>query len=293
MKKLTGIIFCLLIMTGCAEKEAEVAEVEPIADTEVAEVEPVADTEVAEVEPVADTETAAETVLLEYMWCDFGPDTTEEAMAALTAEFNEIVNASEHKASSAWGYIPSFETDLYDAIWLNVWADEETRDLGWKEWSENSAEAFQAKYDSVLSCKEDKVFQFNGTAGIEGGEWTAEPPFQAEFSFCTYNEGMNSDNLNTALGKFNSWIDAAAEARGSRSSYFYVMHDPLFDTATADGTAGAYDYAMGAYWQSMEEKEAGYEGWKATNNGLQDEIDAVSTCQIFSMDGYPIMMPAS
>ncbi|MAZ25178.1 MAG: hypothetical protein CMK41_05290 [Porticoccaceae bacterium] len=271
MKKLTGIMFYLLIMTGCEEKA----------------------TEVAEIEPVADTETAAETVLLEYMWCDFGPDTNEEAMAALTAEFNEIVNASEYKASSAWGYIPSFETDLYDAIWLNVWADEETRDLGWKEWSENSAEAFQAKYDSVLSCKEDKVFHFNGTAGIEGGEWTAEPPFQAEFSFCTYNEGMNSDNLNTALGKFNSWIDAAAEARGSRSSYFYVMHDPLFDTATADGTAGAYDYAMGAYWQSMEEKEAGYEGWKATNNGLQDEIDAVSTCQIFSMDGYPIMMPTS
>ena len=159
-------------------------------------------------------------MLLEYMWCDFGSDTSEESMAALTAEFNEIVSASEHKASSAWGYIPSFETNLYDAIWLNVWTDEETRNLGWKEWSENNAEAFQAKYDSVLSCREDKVFHFTGTPGTEPGDWTAEPPFQAEFSFCTYNEGMSSDNLNAALSKFNSWIDAAAEARGSRSSYW-------------------------------------------------------------------------
>jgi hypothetical protein len=135
MKKLTGIMFYLLIMTGCAEKAAEVAEIEPIADSE----------------------TAAETVLLEYMWCDFGPGTTEEAMAALTAEFNEIVSDSEHKAISAWGYIPQFEIDLYDAIWLNVWADEETRDLGWQEWGENRAEAFQAKYDSVLNCDETNL----------------------------------------------------------------------------------------------------------------------------------------
>ena len=69
MKKLTGIIFYLLIMTGCAEKASEVAEVEPVADTETATV--------AELEPTADNETAAETALLEYMWCDFGTDTTE------------------------------------------------------------------------------------------------------------------------------------------------------------------------------------------------------------------------
>ena len=271
MKKLTGIIFCLLIMTGCAEKEAEVAEVEPVADTEAAE----------------------ETVLLEYMWCDFGAGTTEEAMAALTAEFNEITSTSAHKVSSAWGYIPSFEIDLYDAIWLNVWADQETRDLGWQEWGKNSAEAFQAKYDSVLKCDETKVFHFTGTAGPQPGEWTAEPPFQAEYQFCNYNEGMDSNNLKAVLSKFDAWVDAAAEQAGERGSYWYVHHDPLFDTATAGGTAESYDYAIGNYWQSMEDKEAGYAGWTATNNGLQDEIEAVSTCQSFAMDGYPIVMPAS
>ena len=122
-------------------------------------------------------------------------------MAALTADFNEIVSSSEYKVSSAWGYIPSFETDLYDAIWLNVWSDEKTRDMGWKEWGENSADAFQAKYDSVLACNEEKIFHFSGTIGREAGEWTAEPPFQAQFDFCNFNEGMDSSNLNASLQK--------------------------------------------------------------------------------------------
>ena len=79
---------------------------------------------------------------------------------------------------------------------------------------------------------------------------------------------------------------------------------------TSDGkkSKGKKRYLPDAAWKSLTPaekaatnrakakellKEAGYEGWRATNNGLQDEIDAVSTCQIFPMDGYPIMMPAS
>ena len=270
MKKLTGMIFYLLIMTGCTEKAAEVAEVEP----------------------VAEPETAEEMALFEYMWCDFGPGTTEEAMAELTAEFNEITSGSTHKVSSAWGYIPSFETDLYDAIWLNVWADEETRNAGWAEWQENSAEEFQAKYDSVLSCREDKIFHFSGTLGRESAEWTAEPPFQAQFSFCNFNEGMDSGDLEVSLTKFNAWADAAEEAQGAKSSYNYIVHNPLFDTATAGGTVGAYDYLMGDYWQNMTDKEAGMAHWVATNGGLQDEFDTVATCQQLSMEGYYIVAPA-
>ena len=272
MKKLIGIMYYFLILTGCADKAEEVAMIEEVS------------------EPAS--EGTMQTMLLEYMWCDFGPETTEEAMAALTADFNEIVSSSEYKVSSAWGYIPSFETDLYDAIWLNVWSDEKTRDMGWKEWGENRADAFQAKYDSVLACNEEKIFHFSGTIGREAGEWTAEPPFQAQFDFCNFNEGMDSSNLNASLQKFNAWISAAEEAAGSKSSYNYIVHDPLFDTSTAGGTVGEYDYLMGGYWQNMEDKESGMASWEATNNGLQDEFDSIGTCQQLSMDGYPIVMPA-
>ena len=103
---------------------------------------------------------------------------------------------------------------------------------------------------------------------------------------------MDSSNLNASLQKFNAWISAAEEAAGSKSSYNYIVHDPLFDTATTGGTVGEYDYLMGGYWQNMEDKESGMANWEATNNGLQDEFDSIGTCQQLSMDGYPIVMPS-
>ena len=86
--------------------------------------------------------------------------------------------------------------------------------------------------------------------------------------------------------------DAAEEAQGAKSSYNYIVHNPLFDTATAGGTVSAYDYLMGGYWQNMADKEAGMAHWVATNGGLQDEFDAVATCQQLSMEGYYIATPA-
>ena len=77
MKKLIGIMFYFLILTGCADKAEEVAMIEEVS------------------EPAS--EETMQPMLLEYMWCDFGPETTEESMAALTADFNEIVSSSEYK----------------------------------------------------------------------------------------------------------------------------------------------------------------------------------------------------
>ena len=37
-------------------------------------------------------EAEVETVLLEYMWCDYGPNTSPETLNALRADFNEVTN---------------------------------------------------------------------------------------------------------------------------------------------------------------------------------------------------------
>ena len=89
--------------------------------------------------------------------------------------------------------------------------------------------------------------------------------------FCNFNEGMDAGNLKAVLSKFDAWVDAAAEQAGERGSYWYVHHDPLFDTATAGGTAESYDYAIGNYWQSMEDKEAGYAGCLLYTSDAADE----------------------
>ena len=87
-------------------------------------------------------EAEVETVLLEYMWCDFGPNTSEESLDELVADFDEVTKNSDHPVESAWGYFPTFDTDAYDAIWLNVWSDEDQRNAGWKDWAADSQEDF-------------------------------------------------------------------------------------------------------------------------------------------------------
>ncbi|GIR40714.1 MAG: hypothetical protein CM15mP51_14940 [Porticoccaceae bacterium] len=77
MKKLIGIMFYFLILTGCADKAEEVAMIEEVS------------------EPAS--EETMQPMLLEYMWCDFGPKPLKRSMAALTADFNEIVSSSEYK----------------------------------------------------------------------------------------------------------------------------------------------------------------------------------------------------
>ena len=42
----------------------------------------------------------------------------------------------------------------------------------------------------------------------------------------------------------------------------------------------------------MADKEAGMANWIASNDGLQDEFDAVATCQQLSMEGYYIVAPS-
>ena len=39
----------------------------------------------------------AESLLLEYMWCDFGPNTSAENLDKLVADFNEVTKNSDHQ----------------------------------------------------------------------------------------------------------------------------------------------------------------------------------------------------
>ena len=45
-----------------------------------------------------------ESVLLEYMWCDYGPNTSPETLNALRADFNEVTNNSENPVVSCLLY---------------------------------------------------------------------------------------------------------------------------------------------------------------------------------------------
>ena len=230
----------------------------------------------------------AESLLLEYMWCDFGPNTSEESLDKLVADFNEVTKNSDHPVESAWGYFPTFETDNYDAVWLNVWSDEDSRNAGWEDWLANSAEDFEAAHNDTLDCQEDRVFHFTGTAGMQPGvEWSDEPPFNADYHFCTFKDENGMDELAPIMANFDAWIDGR-----EKDSMWYVWHDPLFDTSGVEGSVDSgYDYMIGFYWQNNDEREAGYAAYAETD--LQSQFDEIESCQIVGFEGYPIVQPST
>ena len=111
---------------------------------------------------------------------------------------------------------------------LNVWSDEDSRNAGWEDWLANSAEDFEAAHNDTLDCQEDRVFHFTGTAGMTPSvEWTDEPPFNADYHFCTFADGENGiDELRPVMANFDAWVDGR-----EKDSMWYVWHDPLFDTS--------------------------------------------------------------
>ncbi|MEL0048284.1 MAG: hypothetical protein VW867_06535, partial [Gammaproteobacteria bacterium] len=90
MRKLFWLSAFLMVLAGCAEQEAAAP-----ADTATA--------------PAA-TEAAAQSngpdAYYEYLWCKQGPEYSEEAIANLVADWNEIMDASENSVTAAFGYRP-------------------------------------------------------------------------------------------------------------------------------------------------------------------------------------------
>ena len=99
-----------------------------------------------------------QSLLLEYMWCDFGPNTSGESLDKLVADFNEVTKNSDHPVESAWGYFPTFETDAYDAIWLNVELKglEASCHVGYKSCFYRSIPTGNIEKDIKLQYKENK-----------------------------------------------------------------------------------------------------------------------------------------
>ena len=59
-----------------------------------------------------------------------------------------------------------------------------------------------------------------------GVEWSDEPPFNADYHFCTFADGNGFDELRPVMANFDAWVDGR-----EKDSMWYVWHDPLFDTS--------------------------------------------------------------
>ena len=230
----------------------------------------------------------ASSYYVEYMWCSTGTNATEERIAALLADTNRLVDELGGESLNGYRLHPngwtSDEFDYIDALW---WPNKETRDAVWQAWTEADAQAnIDAMHPDVEACggeNFENMWGFNVEVPRSPSRpWTWEnPPAAVDFMFCSFNEGKNADDLSPILtGSYEKFLAEYEEANGP-SGYFYSIHYPVFDVASATQSEIApdqYDTVWANYWETNAEKASGMNAFVADGQEIQAEFDSVATC---------------
>ena len=64
---------------------------------------------------------AQDTKYVEYIFCDLGPDYTNEGFMAMIQEWNSLQDSLETPVEISAGLAPRTENDLYDFLWAIAW----------------------------------------------------------------------------------------------------------------------------------------------------------------------------
>ena len=98
---------------------------------------------------------------------------------------------------------------------------------------------------------------------------------------------MEFADADAAKAMFIDWVAAGRAANGP-SGFMSTELTPAFDPATTEGAYQGADFYQGAFWPSVEEKEAGWAGWMSQGGAVREAFDATVTCEDFDFDLYPI-----
>lgn len=239
-------------------------------------------------------ESALDTAYVEYLFCDFGPDISEESFAELLIEWNDILDGLETAVPMSVGLVPRTETDLYDGLWTLVWESKEQANAGWKEWIEGPAAAWTEKTSNIISCGasdngEEANYGFDVNVYRLATALDTEPGGVVGFMFCSYTDSFSEAELLDGLEIFNGWLNTAQESSGSGSPYFYTIHVPDFETPIAGSSVGSYDYAFHQFWESEESRELGSRMFEETAPATEGPQADCTEMQLF--DASPFRTP--
>ena len=231
---------------------------------------------------------ASNTYYVEYLMCDFGPETSPEAMGTMITEWNEIQDTLETSVPYSVGLVPQFETDLMEILWVLVWPSQEMSEMGWKEWTEGPAEAWTKQVSPIIDCGSVsegtvKNYSFDVHSFWSPKAVDQEPPGITGFSFCTYSPTNTEQVLLRGIDAYNSWLDLVTEGADQPSAYFYNIHVPRFETPIEGSQAGAYDYVYLHSWESEETRQQGSALFESSG-----QANADNPCtETFLYDSYP------
>ncbi|MFL2698185.1 MAG: hypothetical protein ACJ0F4_03215 [Gammaproteobacteria bacterium] len=202
------------------------------------------------------SESAADTKYVEYIFCDIGPDYSQEGFEQMIKEWNELQDSLETPVEISVGAVPRVENDLFDFLWAIAWDSEEVRSKAWSEWLEGPGSDWTEQVAPIVSCGAsddgvEGVYAFN--AYLPWINQVTDPtPDQgvASYNFCSYTDDFKEANLVKQGAEIGGFIDSLNNDYGANSAYWLAFLVPTFETPIEGSSTGKYDYAVRGYWDN-------------------------------------------
>ena len=278
MRNIICLLAVILMSSGCA-KEDDVEVTTPVAAAPEVE------------EAAADDGPDA---YYEYLWCNEGENFSQEKLAELTSNWNNVIDGMDAPPLAAFGYIPrGTEMEDFDGLWVLRWDSKIDSAAGWKAYAASeAAQAHEANYATVLACgSEVGVDRFGFDSYIPHpmpASFTGEPaPYFLTNTFCAFNDGKGPEDLRNVVMEQYLPILAAASEANPESSYWFMIGAPDFE----ERVSGPFDFNWINYWQTVQEGEASSAAFSASEQGqaVIESMGDVATCQDpQAWDGYLI-----
>lgn len=288
MKRFLVFLFLTPIIVACS----------PPADDapEAPQVEMAAVSEAPQVDMAAAPEAPEPAAYYEFLWCEFGENYSAESRDAYFADFNTIADSMTERGLGSFGYAPKdWESEDFDALWVNRWPDKETSVQGWAEWqSAGGNEKLQADHPDVLMCGQEagtNVFGYTtyipkdlpATFSVEN------PPYHVDNLFCTFNEGKGPEDMRAYLrDHYMPFLDRYT-AENPDNSYWFAIGVPDFEPMENY----PQDFNWLNYFTSPEEAAAAIANYEKETD-LQNQMSEVVTCSERALwNALPIRIPPS
>jgi hypothetical protein len=252
--------------------------------------------EAPQVEMAAAPEAPEPAAYYEFLWCEFGENYSAESRDAYFADFNAIADSMTERGLGSFGYAPrDWESEDFDALWVNRWPDKETSVQGWAEWqSAGGNEKLQADHPDVLMCGQEagtNVFGYTTyiPKDLPAAFSLENPPYHVDNLFCTFNEGKGPEDIRTYLrDHYMPFLDRYT-AENPDNSYWFAIGVPDFEPMENY----PQDFNWVNYFTSSEEAAAAIAYYEKETD-LQNQMGEIVTCSDRALwNALPIRIPPS
>jgi hypothetical protein len=277
MKKILVFVFLTSTIMGCSPPEDDAPETQLAAMSEA-------------------PEAPKPSAYYEFLWCEFGENYSAENRDAYFKDFNAIVESMTERGLASFDYAPQdWESEDFDALWVNRWPDKETSTQGWAEWQlAGGNEKLQAAHPDVLICGQEAGLNVFGYTTyipkvLPAAFSPENPPYHVDNLFCSFNEGKGPEDMRTYLrNHYMPFLDRYT-AENPGNSYWFSIGFPDFEP-TVDYP---HDFNWLNYFNSSAEAAAGIESYE-NETDLQNRMGEVVTCSDRALwNARPIRIPPS